>query len=66
VVVADRIVVVVVVIGADVAASEPDTSEEPAAIHPDLVHSRDHDHTHGPDHGASSEVHIPQNQVQDP
>lgn len=63
-IVVDRIVVVVVVvvIGADVAASEPDTSEEPAAIHPDLVHTQDHNR--GP--GASSAVHIPQIQVQDP
>lgn len=64
--VVEGIVVVVVVIGADVAASEPDTSEEPAAIHPDLVHSRDHDHNHGQGHGPSSAVHIPQIQDQDP
>jgi len=66
VLVVDRIVVVVAVVGADVAASEPDTSEEPAAIHPDLVHSQDHDRTHGQGHGTSSAVHIPQIQVQDP
>ena len=49
-------------VGVVVAASEPDTSEEPAAIHPDLVHTQDHNR--GP--GASSAVHIPQIQVQDP
>lgn len=52
----------VVAAGADVAASEPDTSEEPAAIHPGLVHT--HDHNRGP--GASSAVHIPQTQAQGP
>ena len=44
------------------AASEPYTSEEPAAIHSDLVHT--HDHNRGP--GASSVVQIPQIQVQGP
>jgi hypothetical protein len=47
-----RIDVDAVVAGADVAASEPDTSEEPAAIR--------HEHE------ASFVVHNPQNQVQDP